>query len=88
LSTKNKEPEIQFELKNLDIKESTDISIINDNSLKKTNDLLNFLVKDLEWYKWFLEDKKQPFITYSLQYLQLTRSITHNLTIKETTQVV
>ena len=86
LSTKNKEPEIQFELKNLDIKESTDISIINDNSLKKTNDLLNFLVKDLEWYKWFLEDKKQPFITYSLQYLQLTRSITHSLTINETTQ--
>jgi hypothetical protein len=88
LSTKNKEPEIQFELKNVDIKESTDISIINDNSLKKTNDLLNFLVKDLEWYKWFLEDKKQPFISYSLQYLQLTRSITHSLTINETTQVV
>ena len=88
LSTKNKEPEIQFELKNVDIKESTDISIINDNSFKKTNDLLNFLVKDLEWYKWFLEDKKQPFITYSLQYLQLTRSITHSLTINETTQVV
>ena len=88
LSTKTKEPEIQFELKNVDIKESTDISIINDNSLKKTNDLLNFLVKDLKWYKWFLEDKKQPFITYSLQYLQLTRLITHSLTINETTQVV
>jgi len=47
LSTKTKEPEILFELNNVDIKESTYISIINDNSLKKTNDLLNFLVKDL-----------------------------------------
>ena len=54
LATKTKEPEILFELKNVNIKESIDISIINNNSLKKTNDLLNFLVKDLEWYKWFL----------------------------------
>jgi hypothetical protein len=87
LSTKTKEPEIPFELKDADIKQTVDIST-NDNSCKKANDLLNFLVKDLEWYKWFLEDKKQPFISYSLQYLQLTRSITHSLTVNETTQVV
>ena len=88
LSTKTIEPEIEFELKDVDIKESNNISTINDNSYEKTDDLLNFLVKDLEWYKWFLEDKKQPFISYSLQYLQLTRSITHSLTINKTTQVV
>ena len=88
LSTKTKEPEILFELKNVDVKQNVDVATINDNSCKKVNDLLNFLVKDLEWYKWFLEDKKQPFISYSLQYLQLTRSITYNLTINETTQVV
>lgn len=88
LSTKTKEPEILFELKDADIKQTVDISTTNDNYCEKTNDLLNFLVKDLEWYKWFLEDKKQPFISYSLQYLQLTRSITHSLTINETTQVV
>ena len=87
LSTKTKEPEILFELKNVDVKQTVDIST-NDNSCKKANDLLNFLVKDLEWYKWFLEDKKQPFISYSLQYLQLKRSITHSLTVNETTQVV
>ena len=88
LSTKTKEPEILFELKDVDVKETVDIATINDKSYEKTDDLINFLVKDLEWYKWFLEDKKQPFISYSLQYLQLTRSITHNLTINETTQVV
>lgn len=88
LSTKTKEPEILFEFKNVDVKQTVDIATINDKSYEKTDDLLNFLVKDLEWYKWFLEDKKQPFISYSLQYLQLTRSITHNLTINETTQVV
>ena len=88
LSTKTKEPEILFELKDVDVKETVDIATINDKSYEKTDDLLNFLVKDLEWYKWFLEDKKQPFISYSLQYLQLTHSITHNLTINETTQVV
>lgn len=88
LATKIKEPEILFELKDADIKETVDIATINDKSYEKTDDLLNFLVKDLEWYKWFLEDKKQPFISYSLQYLQLTRSITHSLTINETTQVV
>lgn len=88
LSTKTKEPEILFELKNVDVKETLDIATTNDNSCKKADDLLNFLVKDLEWYKWFLENKKQPSITYSLQYLQLTRSITHSLTINETMQVV
>jgi len=88
LSTKTKEPEILFELKDVDVKETVDIATINDKSYEKTDDLINFLVKDLEWYKWFLEDKKQSFISYSLQYLQLTRSITHNLTINETTQVV
>lgn len=88
LSTKTKEPEILFELKDADVKETVDIATINDKSYEKTDDLLNFLVKDLEWYKWFLEDKKQPFISYSLQYLQLTRSITHTLTINETTRVV
>jgi hypothetical protein len=87
LSTKIKEPEILFELKNVDVKQTVDISTTNDNSCKKANDLLNFLVKDLEWYKWFLEDKKE-FNIYSLKYFQLTRSITHNLTINETTQVV
>jgi hypothetical protein len=88
LSTKTIEPEIEFELKDVDIKEIVDIATINDNSCKKADDLLNFLVKDLEWYKCFLEDKKQPFISYSLQYLHLTRSITYSLTINETMQVV
>ena len=89
LSTKIKEPEIELKLSNnIDIKENTDISTINDYSYEQTNSLLNFLVKNLEWYKWFLEDKKQPFISCSLQYLQLTRSITHSLTINEITQVV
>jgi hypothetical protein len=88
LSTKTKEPEILFELKDVDVKQTVDIDKINDKSYEKTNSLLNFLVKNLEWYKWFLEDKKQPFISCSLQYLQLTRSITHSLTINEITQVV
>jgi len=86
LSTKTKEPEIPFELKDVDVKQTVDIDTTNDKSYEKTDDLLNFLVKDLEWYKWFLEDKKQPFISYSLQYLQLTRSITHILTINEVYQ--
>ena len=86
LSTKIKEPEIPFELKDVDVKQTVDIDTTNDKSYEKTDDLLNFLVKDLEWYKWFLEDKKQPFISYSLQYLQLTRSITHILTINEVYQ--
>jgi len=68
LSTKTKEPEILFELKNVDVKQTVDIATINDNSCKKADDLLNFLIKDLEWYKWFLEDNKQPVTTYSLQY--------------------
>lgn len=88
LATKTKEPEIPFELKGDNIKQTTDIATISDNSFKKANDLLNFLVKDLEWYKWFLEDKKQLLVNYSLQYLQLTRSITHSLTVNETMQVV
>ena len=87
LSTKTKEPEILFVLKDVDVKQTVDIDKINDKSYEKTNDLLNFLVKDLEWYKWFLEDKKEHN-TYSLKYFQLTRSITHSLTINETTQVV
>lgn len=86
LSTKTKAPEILFELKDVDIKQTTDIAIINDKSCEKTNDLLNFLVKDLEWYKWFLEDKKQPFISYSLQYFQLTRTINHIFTTNEVSQ--
>lgn len=87
LSTKTIEPEILFELKDVDVKQTVDIDTINDKSYEKTNDLLNFLVKDLEWYKWFLEDKKE-LNTYSLKYFQLTRSITHSLTFNETTQVV
>lgn len=87
LATKTKEPEIPFKLKDVDIKENIDIATTNDNYCEKTNDLLEFLTKDLKWYKWFLEDKKE-LTTYSLKYFQLTRSITHNLTINETTQVV
>jgi len=85
LTTKTKEPEIEFELKTVDVKQNTDIVTIN-NSCEKTNDLLNFLVKDLEWYKWFLEDKKQPFISYSLQYFKLTRTINHIFTTNELSQ--
>ena len=55
--------------------------------MNKQTVYLFFWSKNLEWYKWFLEDKKQPFISCSLQYLQLTRSITHSLTINEITQV-
>ena len=51
LSTKTKEPEILFELKDVDVKETVDIATINDKSYEKTDDLINFLVKDLEWYK-------------------------------------
>jgi hypothetical protein len=68
LTTKTKEPEILFELKDVDIKQTTDIATTNDNSCQKTNDLLEFLNKDLKWYKWFLEDKKDCVINYSLQY--------------------
>lgn len=84
LSTKTKEPEILFELKDVDVKETVDIATINDKSYEKTNDLLDFLTKDLEWYKWFLEDKKDFAITtYSLKYFQLTRAVTQVLITNE-----
>ena len=84
LASKTKEPEIEFTpLKDVDIKENTDIATINSSSYEKTNDLLNFLVKDLKWYKWYLEDQKDCSMTYSLQFFQLTQSINYISTIGE-----
>ena len=75
LATKTKEPEIEFApLKDVDIKENTNITTINNTSCEKTNSLLDFLVKDLKWYKWFLEDKKEHAMIYSSQLLQLSYS--------------
>lgn len=89
LSTKAKEPEIEFKLKDIDTKQTTDIATINDKSCEKTNDLLEFLTKDLEWYKWFLEDKKDlATTTYYLKYFQLKHTITQVLTTNEVYQSV
>jgi len=73
LTTKTKEPEIEFTpLKDVATKETNDVAVINGSLDKKTNDLLDFLTKDLKWYKWYLEDQKNSSTSYSLKFLQLS----------------
>jgi hypothetical protein len=74
LSTKTKEPEILFELKDVDIKETTDIATINNSTCEKTDNLLDFLTKDLKWYKWYLEDQVDRATSYSLKLFHLSYS--------------
>ncbi len=46
-----------------------------DSSSFEVTELLDFLAKDLRWYKWYLEDKKEDCATtYSLQFFQLSYS--------------
>jgi hypothetical protein len=75
LSTKTKELEIEtFKLKTLDIKTDTNPQqLVSSN--RETTELLDFLAKDLRWYKWYLEDEKESFISfYPLKSKQLSKS--------------
>jgi len=77
LATKTKEPEIEFRLlDNFEVKENT-IATINNSPVENTNSLFDFLIKDLKWYKWYLEDKEEYTTTHSLQFFQLTSSTNH-----------
>lgn len=58
LSTKTKDPELETEKFSL-INISKDNEIKNkDNLCFNTNELLNFLEKDLSWYDWYLSEKE------------------------------
>lgn len=54
-----------------------------DSSSFEVTKLLDFLVKNLRWYTWYLEDQKDCSTTYSLQFFHLTQSINYISTIGE-----
>lgn len=66
-----------FKLKTSDIKTDTNPQqLVSSN--RETTELLDFLAKDLRWYKWYLEDEKENLTSiYSLKYFDVQSSITY-----------
>lgn len=61
---------------NLNVMDDFALQVQTGSSSNDLTALLNFLAKDLQWYKWYLEDKEDRATTYSLQFFQLSYSKT------------